>query len=145
MNRRRSWRRAGVPRVVLGVGLTVATIAMFLPACGGDVVVDTRNGKGTGAGGSSTSNGGSASTMSAGGAGAGGGTCTLTTSGTGGGDVITTECFAPPGAGCPNEYQASQYIVPMGCSYLVGVRCGPVTQGGQCCYLAVEQPNTCHP
>jgi hypothetical protein len=129
-------RWARIERALAGVGLAGLAASALLGGCGGKVVVDT----GAAAGGT----GGYAS-GSQGGTGADGGAgCALTTTGAGGEGVVqTTECFAPPATGCPSVYQASEFITPMNCTYLVSVDCGPVVQGGACCYAVHEQAHPC--
>jgi hypothetical protein len=105
-------------------------------------VVDTSSGASAATGGS----GGSPTRGQGGGvSGAGGnGPCTLTTSGAGGAGVEqVSECFAPPGASCPSLYDAAEFIIPADCTYLVSVDCGPVVQGGMCCYETHEQSHPC--
>jgi hypothetical protein len=132
-----SFRKALLRRilVVVGVGL--------LAGCGAKVVVDVDGGV-TGAGGAG---GAGHVTTGAGGGGVGGsmtGICSLTSTGTGNnGQMQVTECFDPPADGCPSEYDATMYIIPSHtCVYLVSVDCGPVVQGGECCYLVTEAPQS---
>ncbi len=54
-----------------------------------------------------------------------------------------TACVDPLSTGCPSQYDADQYIVPAVCTYLVAVECGPVVEGGQCCYMVKEQLEPC--
>src|SRR5262245_6475128 len=115
----------------------VASAAIVLHTGCGDVYIEGAGGGGAG---------GAGMAAGAGGAGDGdGGMCALTSTGTGGELIQVTECFDAPEKGCPNQYQASMYIVPAGCAYLVSIDCGPMIEGSTCCYLVKEQPHMCMP
>jgi hypothetical protein len=120
------------------VGLAGLAACAMLGACGGKVVVDT--------GAASSGTGGYGTVNQGGTGGSGGSACALTTTGGGGEGVVqTTECFSAPATGCPSMYQASEFITPMDCSYLVSVDCGPIVQDsqGSCCYVVHEQAHPC--
>ena len=147
MDLTQGFRSAMLRRFLEAVGATaigvplVATAA--LTGCGGKVVFDGRPSS-SGTGGS----GGAAGTASGGdgGAGGAGGNCSYSSTGVGGDEIQVTECFAPPdGVTCPNQYQATQYLLPSnGCNYVVSIDCGPmVLDVNKCCYLTTEEPMPC--
>jgi len=126
----------------------IAASALCGVACGGKVVVDGEPAGGDGGGGNGGAGG--AAGVGAGlpyvtGSGTGSGTgCALTSTGSMGTDYQITECINEVNGKCPNQYQATMYIVPsLPCSYVVSVDCGPVIQGDVCCYLVTEQGAAC--
>jgi hypothetical protein len=116
--------------LALAVGLAVPAIAA---GCGARVVVD---GAGGTAGTSGTNGGGGYAT---GGGYVGGyapdAGCELVSSSGENGLYHQPECFTMPATGCPNQYDANQFIMLSApCKYLKGVDCGPVIEGSSCCY-----------
>ncbi len=121
--------------------VAVAAPALYGAACGGKVVVEDGSGVG-GEGG----NPGDTSTSGVFPVTTGSNTtgCNLTSSGASGGQIQTTACIATVNGGCPNQYEATMYIVPSTpCGYVVSVDCGPMLQSGSCCYLVTEEEGGC--
>jgi hypothetical protein len=119
--------------------LGAAVIAALVAGCGAKVAIDRDGGlAGVGGAGGDTTTGGSG-----GGAHLDGG-CAIGSSGAGAGQMQTTECFATPPEGCPNQYDAVLHIVPSTpCVYLVSVDCGPLILTSKCCYVVTEEKKTC--
>jgi hypothetical protein len=134
--------RKALLRRLLDVGAAVAIAGPALAGCGAKVAADGTGGV-TGAGGAGTAGG----TVGTGMGGIGGGSgCVLPPppSGGTGGKMSVSECFAVPEGGCPNQYNATMYIVPASpCVYLASVDCGPVVVGASCCYAVTEEPKPC--
>jgi hypothetical protein len=136
-----SFRKALLRRLLNVVGVAAIASPALSVGCGGKVIFDG-DGNSSGQGGAG---GGSSSNTGSGTGGADGGTCELTSTGTGGDVKQLTACFAPSGDKCPNQYNAAMFIALPDCGYLVSVDCGPVVEGGNCCYLIKEQPQVCPP
>lgn len=52
---------------------------------------------------------------------------------------IYTECMArPDGGACPTMEEALELLVPVSCSYIEEIHCGPIEKPEQCCYIALE-------
>ncbi len=117
--------------------------AALMAACGNVVLDDQSAGSVAGSGGTGGVGGGGGTRSSGNGGGGGGPVCMLTSTGSGGSVTQLTECITPPENTCPNQYNAALYITPHNCAYLFSVDCGPVIEGGQCCYLVEEQAHTC--
>lgn len=117
--------------------LALITIALsaWVIACG-KVVVDLEGGTGTaGAGGGTGAGAGNVG---------GAASCLLGTNDAGPDQIQVVECFAKPSAGCPDQYQAVEHILPSTpCVYLVSVDCGPLTEGATCCYVVTEEGKPC--
>lgn len=153
MDRTQGFRRTMLRRRLLdGAGLALFALSVLHgEACGGKVVVDggTSSGEGgnggAGGGGAGGSVGvGAGFPASSGSLSTTGGGCGLTSTGTSGINYQLTECIAEVDGKCPNQYQATMYIVPsIACSYVVSVDCGPIVQDGACCYLVTEQGGGC--
>ena len=124
--------------------VALTTPVLYGAACGGKVVV------GDGSGGSGGEGGNPGITATSGiypvtaGTGSSGSGCALTGSAASGGQVQVTECIPLINGVCPTQYQATMYIVPSeSCSYVVSIDCGPVQQGGDCCYMVTEEGGGC--
>jgi hypothetical protein len=124
------------------VALAVPTL--YGAACGGKVVVDGGgNGSGGEGGNPDTTSTATVFPFTAGTDSTGSG-CALTGSAASGGQAQATECISPVDGACPTQYQATMYIVPStSCNYVVSVDCGPVHQGGDCCYMVTEEGGGC--
>ena len=140
------FRHSLLRRLLSAAGVVALTAPVFHgAACGGKVIVDAGDTGGSGTGGAGgeedvtvTSGPGSTGSNTTGSG------CALTSSGASGGQVQLTECIAPVGGSCPNQYEATKFIVPsQSCSYVVSVDCGPVPQGASCCYLVTEEGGGC--
>jgi hypothetical protein len=123
----------------LGMLLAVGAVVLASSAACGPTVTDT-----SGAGADSANSGGDDGTGTSTNSDTTTGGCSLSTTGTGGDLVQTTECFAQTTDACPDQYEATMYIIPSDpCAVLQSVNCGPVAQDGQCCFVATEEQIGC--
>ncbi len=141
------FRHSMLRRLLDAAGVVALTApALYGTACA-KVVVD--GGSGVGGSGGNGGEGGNTDVSTADGPGGTGSNttgsgCALTSSGASGGQIQVTECIAPVGGSCPNQYEATKFIVPsQPCSYVVSVDCGPISQSGSCCYLVTEEGGGC--
>jgi hypothetical protein len=138
------FRHAMLRRLMNAAGVVaLAAPALHGAACGGVVVVEGDSGTGGAGGTSDTTSIGTSFPVGSGTNSSGSG-CTLTGSAASGGQAQATECIPPINGTCPTQYNATMYIVPStACNYVVSVDCGPVPQGGSCCYMVTEEGGGC--
>ena len=122
-----------------GVLLALGAALLAGPIACGPNVTDS-----SGSGANSANSGGDEGTGTSTSSDTASGGCSLTTTGTGGDLVQTTECFGQTSATCPDQYQATMYIIPSNpCAVLQSVNCGPVIQDEQCCFVVTEEQIGC--
>jgi hypothetical protein len=128
--------RCALRRRLLGV---VGSALLAAPLACSPSIVDSR---GHGGGGNSST---SQESIGGGAPNGSGGGCTLSSTGISSGTSVApanqlTECIDLVNGSCPNQYNAPMYILPsQSCSDVRSVDCGPVSRGGQCCYLVTEE------